>query len=105
MKDKKTKLNKIPKAVVNNLEDAKSAIRRTKALGAFSVKSYNQPRREQRQQVIEAARELNIMVVPEGGSFFYHNKHDVAHPDYARKQHKGAYYYGNPSHTRKQTRF
>lgn len=61
------------KAVVNSLEDAKSAIRRTKALGAFSVKSYNQPRREQRQQVIEAARELGIMVVPEGGSFFYHN--------------------------------
>ena len=61
------------KAVVNNLEDAKSAIRRTKALGAFSVKSYNQPRREQRQQVIEAARQLGIMVVPEGGSFFYHN--------------------------------
>ncbi|KAB2915189.1 MAG: amidohydrolase family protein [Bacteroidetes bacterium] len=61
------------KAVVNSLEDAKSAIRRTKALGAFSVKSYNQPRREQRQQVIEAARQLSIMVVPEGGSFFYHN--------------------------------
>lgn len=61
------------KAVVNSLEDAKSAIRRTKALGAFSVKSYNQPRREQRQQVIEAARQLGIMVVPEGGSFFYHN--------------------------------
>lgn len=61
------------KAVINNLEDAKSAIRRTKAFGAFSVKSYNQPRREQRQQVIEAARQLNIMVYPEGGSFFYHN--------------------------------
>jgi Tol biopolymer transport system component/imidazolonepropionase-like amidohydrolase len=61
------------KVVINNLEDAKSAIRRTKAFGAFSVKSYNQPRREQRQQVIEAARQLNIMVYPEGGSFFYHN--------------------------------
>ena len=61
------------KAVINSLEDARSAIRRTKAFGAFSVKSYNQPRREQRQQVIQAARELNINVVPEGGSFFYHN--------------------------------
>ncbi len=61
------------KAVVNSLEDAKSALRRTKAYGAFSVKSYNQPRRDQRQQVMEAARELGIMVVPEGGSFFYHN--------------------------------
>lgn len=61
------------KAVVNNLEDARSAIRRTKAYGAFSVKSYNQPRRDQRQMIIQAARELGIEVVPEGGSFFYHN--------------------------------
>jgi imidazolonepropionase-like amidohydrolase/Tol biopolymer transport system component len=61
------------KAVVNSLDDAKSALRRTKAYGAFSVKSYNQPRREQSQMIIEAARELHMEVVPEGGSFFYHN--------------------------------
>ncbi len=61
------------KAVINSLDDAKSALRRTRAFGAFSVKSYNQPRREQRQQVIAAARELEMEVVPEGGSFFYHN--------------------------------
>nr|MDQ3072195.1 amidohydrolase family protein [Bacteroidota bacterium] len=61
------------KAKINNLEDARSALRRTKAFGAFSVKSYNQPRRDQRQQVIQAARELQMMVYPEGGSFFYHN--------------------------------
>ncbi|MEO0528473.1 MAG: amidohydrolase family protein [Bacteroidota bacterium] len=61
------------KAVVNSLEDARSAIRRTKAFGAKSVKSYNQPRRDQRQQVMQAARELGINVVPEGGSTFYHN--------------------------------
>ncbi|MEO1625197.1 MAG: amidohydrolase family protein [Bacteroidota bacterium] len=66
------------KAVINSLEDARSAIRRTKAFGAFSVKSYNQPRRDQRQQVIQAARELGIMVYPEGGSFFYHNMSMVA---------------------------
>jgi imidazolonepropionase-like amidohydrolase/Tol biopolymer transport system component len=66
------------KAVINNLDDARSAIRRTKAYGAFSVKSYNQPRREQRQQVLQAARELDILVVPEGGSFFYHNMSMVA---------------------------
>lgn len=66
------------KAEINSLEDAKSALRRTKAYGAFSVKSYNQPRREQRQQVIEAARQLGIRVVPEGGSFFYHNMTQVA---------------------------
>ncbi|EDP95029.1 amidohydrolase family protein [Kordia algicida OT-1] len=61
------------KAVVNNLEDARSSIRRTKAFGALSVKSYNQPRREQRQQILQAAREEGIFVVPEGGSTFYHN--------------------------------
>ncbi|MDJ0645286.1 MAG: amidohydrolase family protein [Flavobacteriaceae bacterium] len=61
------------KAVVNSLDDARSAIRRTKAFGALSVKSYNQPRRNQRQQVLQAAREEGIFVVPEGGSTFYHN--------------------------------
>jgi len=61
------------KAVINNLDDAYSAIRRTKAFGAHSVKSYNQPRRDQRQQVLEAARDLEVLVVPEGGSTFTHN--------------------------------
>lgn len=61
------------KAVINNLEDAQFAVRRTKAFGAFSVKSYNQPRRDQRQQVIKASHELEVEVVPEGGSTFYHN--------------------------------
>ncbi|HYN20265.1 MAG TPA: LpqB family beta-propeller domain-containing protein, partial [Thermoanaerobaculia bacterium] len=60
-------------AVVNKLEDARGHIRRMKAVGAISVKSYNQPRREQRQQLLAAARELGIMVVPEGGSLFEHN--------------------------------
>jgi imidazolonepropionase-like amidohydrolase/Tol biopolymer transport system component len=61
------------KAVINSLSDARFAIKRTADLGAFSVKSYNQPRRNQRQQVIQAAREQKIMVYPEGGSFFFHN--------------------------------
>jgi len=61
------------KATVNNLEDARSAINRTEAFGAFSVKSYNQPRRDQRQQIIKAAHEQQIEVVPEGGSTFFHN--------------------------------
>ncbi|GEO05862.1 bifunctional TolB-family protein/amidohydrolase [Adhaeribacter aerolatus] len=61
------------KAVINSLEDARSHLRRIKAMGGFSVKSYNQPRREQRQQVIQAARELGMAVVPEGGSTFFHN--------------------------------
>jgi imidazolonepropionase-like amidohydrolase/Tol biopolymer transport system component len=60
-------------AEVNGLDDALTHLRRLKANGAISVKSYNQPRREQRQQIIEAARQTGMMVVPEGGSLFHHN--------------------------------
>ncbi|MBE9661737.1 amidohydrolase family protein [Mucilaginibacter myungsuensis] len=65
------------KAVINSIDDARSHLRRMKAVGAFSVKSYNQPRREQRQQVIEAARELGMEVVPEGGSTFFTNMSQI----------------------------
>ena len=58
---------------VDNLDDAKFHVERLKSAGAFSVKSYNQPRRNQRQQFIQAARELEMMVVPEGGSLLQHN--------------------------------
>jgi imidazolonepropionase-like amidohydrolase/Tol biopolymer transport system component len=61
------------RAQVESLEDARTHLRRLKAAGAFSVKSYNQPRRDQRQRVIQAARELQMMVVPEGGSLLQHN--------------------------------
>lgn len=61
------------RANVDSLDDARSHLRRLQAVGAFSVKSYNQPRREQRQQIIAAARELGMMVVPEGGSLYQHN--------------------------------
>ncbi len=61
------------KAEIDSLEDARFHLSRMKAVGAFSVKSYNQPRRDQRQQVLAAARELNMLVVPEGGSTFMHN--------------------------------
>ena len=61
------------KAVVDSLDDARSHLRRMKANGAFSVKSYNQPRREQHQQINQAARELGMNVVEEGGSTFFLN--------------------------------
>ena len=54
------------KAVVKSLDDARHHIRRLKSLGAFTVKSYMQPRRDQRQWIIQAAREEGVMVVPEG---------------------------------------
>jgi imidazolonepropionase-like amidohydrolase/Tol biopolymer transport system component len=60
-------------APVESLDDALAHLKRLKAAGAISVKSYNQPRREQRQQVLEAARQTRMLVVPEGGSLFQHN--------------------------------
>jgi imidazolonepropionase-like amidohydrolase/Tol biopolymer transport system component len=62
------------KAVIENYDDALSHLRRQKAMGAFSVKSYNQQRRDTRQMIIKAARELQMMVVPEGGSLLYMNQ-------------------------------
>jgi Tol biopolymer transport system component/imidazolonepropionase-like amidohydrolase len=66
------------RAQINGLEDARKHLRRMKAMGAFSVKSYNQPRRNQRQQVLQAARELKMAVVPEGGALYQHNMSMVA---------------------------
>jgi Tol biopolymer transport system component/imidazolonepropionase-like amidohydrolase len=60
-------------AKINNLDDALEHLQRMKSVGAISVKSYNQPRRDQRQQVIEAGRQTGVMVVPEGGSLMMHN--------------------------------
>ena len=57
-------------AEINSLDDALAHVRRLKAQGARSVKNYNQPRREQRQQVVEAARREGMQVVAEGGSLF-----------------------------------
>jgi imidazolonepropionase-like amidohydrolase/Tol biopolymer transport system component len=60
-------------APVDSAEDALGHLRRLKAWGAHSVKSYNQPRREQRQQILQAARQEKMLVVPEGGSLLQHN--------------------------------
>lgn len=57
-------------ASIDKIEDARNHIQRLKAQGAISVKNYNQPRREQRQMVVTAAREAGMMVVAEGGSLF-----------------------------------
>ena len=62
------------KSVVESYEDALSHVRRQKALGAISVKSYNQQRRDARQMIVKAARELGILDVPEGGSLLYMNQ-------------------------------
>ena len=61
------------KAVVTSDEDAQRHVARMKAVGAFSVMSYNQRRRDARQRIIKAGRGLEMMVVPEGGSLVYNN--------------------------------
>lgn len=60
-------------AKIDTLDDALMHLKRMKAAGAISVKSYNQPRRDQRQMILEAARQTGMMVVPEGGSLFQMN--------------------------------
>jgi len=60
-------------ATIDSYEDAFFHLQRLKDMGAISVKSYNQPRRNQRQQVLKAARDLRLMVVPEGGGKLYQN--------------------------------
>ncbi len=60
-------------AQIDSLDDALNHLRRMKAVGAISVKSYRQRRRSQRQQVLAAARQTEMMVVPEGASMFEAN--------------------------------
>ncbi len=57
-------------ARVDSYEDALAHVRRIKAQGGISIKNYNQPRREQRQQVARASAAENMLVVAEGGSLF-----------------------------------
>jgi imidazolonepropionase-like amidohydrolase/Tol biopolymer transport system component len=57
-------------AQIDSYEDALAHVRRLKAQGAHSVKNYNQPRRDQRQQLIAAARAEGMQVVAEGGALF-----------------------------------
>ncbi|HEX9727749.1 MAG TPA: amidohydrolase family protein [Gemmatimonadales bacterium] len=61
------------KAVTTSLDEARAHLRRLRAVGAFSVKSYNHMRRDSRQWIIQAAREEQMLVVPEGGSMLQLN--------------------------------
>ena len=66
------------RAIVETPDDAVQHLRRLQKAGAFSVKSYNQPRRDQRQKIVAAAQELGMLVVNEGGALFQHNMTMVA---------------------------
>lgn len=65
------------RAEIESLDDAREHLRRIKSYGGFSVKSYNQPRRDQRQWVLQAAIEEDMLVVPEGGSTLQHNLNQI----------------------------
>jgi imidazolonepropionase-like amidohydrolase/Tol biopolymer transport system component len=62
---------------IDSLDDARFHIQRMKDVGAISVKSYQLPRRDSRQQLIAAGEELGVMVVPEGGMKFQHNMTEI----------------------------
>jgi imidazolonepropionase-like amidohydrolase len=63
---------------VEGLDDALAHVRRLKAQGAISIKNYAQPRREQRQQIIEAARLENLISLAEANSFFHTDMNFIA---------------------------
>jgi imidazolonepropionase-like amidohydrolase len=63
---------------IGSLEDARAHVGRLRAQGAIAVKNYNQPRREQRQMVVAAAREAGLMVVAEGGSLYHMDMNLIA---------------------------
>lgn len=58
---------------IHSLADARRVMARKQALGGHMVKSYRQPMRSQRQQIVRAAREAGLMVAIEGESHFYNN--------------------------------
>jgi imidazolonepropionase-like amidohydrolase len=55
---------------IKTYEDALAHVHRLKVQGAAGIKNYNQPRRNQRQQVVAASIAENIQVVAEGASLF-----------------------------------
>ena len=66
------------KAVVTKYDDAKQHLQRLKDVGAFSVKSYNQLPRKNRQMIIKAGHELKMHIYPEGGSTHNYNMTMIA---------------------------
>ena len=58
-------------AAIDGEADAREHVFRLQAQGAHGIKNYNQPRREQRQQVTYAAMEANLITASEGGSNYH----------------------------------
>ena len=66
----KSDFNYVP---IATLDDARKVMARKKAIGGLYVKSYKQPARSARQQLVKAGREAGIMVDVEGESHFYYD--------------------------------
>lgn len=62
---------------IDNIENAMAIAQGRAAYGAWSLKSYNQPCRSARQQLLQVARELDMDVVPEGGMNFFWNVNQI----------------------------
>lgn len=58
---------------LNNFADAQDLMARKRAVGGIVIKSYRYPSRAQRQMLIKAGREAQVMVDVEGESQFYNN--------------------------------
>ncbi len=54
---------------IASYEETEHEVNRLAAWGAVSIKQYMNPRRDQRQWIVEAARKRGVMVTGEGGSF------------------------------------
>ena len=65
-------------AQIDAADDAREHVYRLAAQGAHGIKNYNQPRREQRQQVVLASQESGIISVAEGGSNYHMDMSMVA---------------------------
>jgi Tol biopolymer transport system component len=55
---------------ITNLAGAQALVRRMNDWGATQIKQYAQPRRDQRQWIAEASRQVGINVTSEGSNFF-----------------------------------
>lgn len=62
---------------ISTVEDAKQYLKALKEIGAWSVKTYNQPCRQARQKLLEAAKEMKMNIVPEGGMAYYWNLNQI----------------------------
>lgn len=58
---------------IADYDDARRIMERKRALGGIVIKSYKQPARQMRQQLVKAGREIGIMVDAEGEGQFYNN--------------------------------